>query len=112
MNRKKDWCHGDEIFKLISFKEQLVLYFDHVSQDVASRSLNENIGSGNGWYMKGKPMSQAIPVAQRCTADWLCLRRGCSIRMMAGTELLHYSDVIMGAMASRITSLTIVYSPV
>ena len=31
---------------------------------------------------------------------------------VGGTDTVHHSDVIMGAMASQITSLTVVYSPV
>ena len=43
---------------------------------------------------------------------WGIVRSRCLWGIARSQYLLHYNDVIMGAMASQITSLTIVYSPV
>ena len=46
------------------------------------------------------------------SAGLLVIRLSVEYETTHGLRLLHYSDVIMGAMASQITSLTIVYSAV
>ena len=44
-----------------------------------------------------------------CASTWLCIEFLCISHQHIAR---HYNDVIMGAMASRITGLTIVYSTV
>ena len=69
-----------------------------------------DINHGGIWIWNPHESLSVIPVYCTGNSPWLAHRQAVlGVRVTLAT---HYSDVIMGAMASKITSLTIVYSTV
>ena len=96
--------------KRVIFEHVLWIKFMCTSSEIAHNDAKwhiwclDNIGSGNGLVPSGNkslPESRFTQISSHGFA---------SPQYVDSHKQIHYSDVIMGAIASRITSLTIVYS--
>ena len=98
-----------------------LLTANRISRDCVQISLGPAIHNiplrvyRNGGFnaMSPGPSVQYIPLGVNHTGDFNAMYPGHKLRLgNESLEVLHYSDVIMDAIASQTTSLTIVYSTV
>ena len=93
----------------IAMKAHLATGHSHKSQNAYRKYFTQMffVWNNPSVFCWGKNMTEEL---SKCFGCWCCVAKCCQV--ISWHAIYHYNGAIMGAMASQITSLTIVYSTV